>query len=897
MKQDIRFKGLMLNRDEQSAEHGELCVCGGVELHDGALRPSVLVGTDIAGGATLTNRLLYVHETANYTHYITVNQAGTTLYYSIPNAQGTAWSTTEISHAFSNIRSITSVGNTLCVMDDNGLHYILCKSTSNSWTYNYLGQQPPFTDIQFSLQFQESAQTADNQELYTASAPGDYEWEIGEETIPEEARGSLTDQVMAEINKRVDKVLGEGYFYAPFLIRYCYRLFDGSMVMHSSPCLMSPILQHPVIVKGKIYHVDNKELEYYVFTLQCKLKWRIFNDLTNLKAWGDIVKSIDVFITPQYSRIDTSGLIKIKGDPNLLDGLVSIVNGQKFDILDYIDGTYNGLGDEGSDVFNVPFPEVPESEYLERLRNASSFFLLKSVKLEELPDSYFLDYIDFDSSVVKNITVQEQMTDDYKTHNLLKPMSENSGLYVYNHRLNVYSLSETLFEGFSPNVMFQWSGVATTSPESYIEITAVTVYISTDKGVVERTISGSWRVDLFMIKEGYCFYPDSRAVAIKFTYRWNGSLTTFVRALESCRELNGAASFYGSETTAPTATSGITVPMPNKVYTSRADNPFYFPNLPGESGINSVGVGEILGLSVATRALSQGQVGDHDLIAFCTDGIWVFKVTQTGTYSQLHNISREVCVNKKSICQLDQSVIFASGNALNRFVESNVLPVSDVLDGPFFSTTRLPGFNANFTNNAAVAALLGFATAPVNYFKTGQVLFDSVSSRFIVLPQDMSSAFVALVFSIRDQAWSTMYVDALKAAINGYPYPYLQYGSGKIVRLDKPYDFNPTSVAPATVPVYDGIIVTRTLTFSDTMDIVRGFRQYTDCATMPLLFFYGSNDQRTWQYIGKSSRSFHNYMPGHPYRFFRVAIFIDNMRTDEKYQSLALEIVNKYAKL
>ena len=110
-----------------------------------------------------------------------------------------------------------------------------------------------------------------------------------------------------------------------------------------------------------------------------------------------------------------------------------------------------------------------------------------------------------------------------------------------------------------------------------------------------------------------------------------------------------------------------------------------------------------------------------------------------------------------------------------------------------------------------------------------------------------------------------------------------------MVCLDKPYDNLQGSACP-------GIVITRTLSFSDTMDVLRGFRQLTSCVTMPILYFFGSNDQLSWQPIGNSARPFHNYMTGHPFRFFRVAVSLDMMK-NERYQALALEIVNKYAKL
>jgi hypothetical protein len=337
--------------------------------------------------------------------------------------------------------------------------------------------------------------------------------------------------------------------------------------------------------------------------------------------------------------------------------------------------------------------------------------------------------------------------------------------------------------------------------------------------------------------------------------------------------------------------------LPNRIITSEVDNPYYFPL----EGRNAVGIGSVKGIAAVTRALSQGQVGDHDLVIFSTDGIWVLKVSSTGTYMSSHNISREVCSNVRSICQLDQSIVFATQRNLSKFVESDVVSISEVLDGPIPNlVTMLPGLKEWFSTDTPVGShpdaniwqMLNWGTPAVDMFNHGRVFYDYAGLRVIVLTADTSNASVALVFSIRDLAWSTMCVPAIKAVMPGYPSPFVQLGDGKVMILDKQYDYT----VPQNAVAKTGLIVTRTLTFSDTMDVLRGFRQLTDCAQPSLLFFYGSNDQRTWKMIGQTARDFYEYLPGHPYRFFRIAINT-SMLPNEEYQQLELEVINKYAKL
>ena len=944
MKETIRFKGLTLNGDEQSAQHGELSLCGNVELHDGALRPSVLKGTEIGSESTqgLLGTLLYVHTSTSYTNYITFiyNSANDyKLCRALPASYG--WVYIEIllydpvghpdnSIDFGNVRSVTSVGNTLCILTDVGLFYALYKNNS----YTLLGQQPPFLELQFNLKLDTydivlnptGTDGDKNRDTHTVQVSEEWVGDAGEGVrveVKEEMRSAVTEQVLAEINKRVDELTGEGFFYAPFLVRYCYRMFDGSMFMHSAPVLMASMLAHPVHVWNLFTPVagSSDSNKYRIILFRCALQACCVDSsvITALQNWSDVIKSVDVFVTPQFSRIDTSGTIdavdyftKDSHDWCTFDGKTLTAK-----------QLINAMYDYGQDFDHWGFeiPEYSEEEFFSRIKNASAFYRLCSFNITSLSDfftaSNLFKTLEYDGYILKNITVQEQMNDDYKTHNLLSPMDANSGgMYVYNHRLNLYGIKEKLFSGFSIRMLFPYADPEIpldqnnpwhlyVSPDIWHPF-RVEVAINTDSGVRYVTLMSPdnlqvggdpWYAFEWMIKYGYIFYPDSRGVRMEFSFF--GGVSSVYRELEDSPSLNGAFSFFAKSnpTTQLSGTINDLVPLPNKLYTSRADNPFYFPNLPGESGINSVGTGNIIGLAAVTRALSPGQVGDHDLLVFATDGIWALKVSSTGTYTAMHNISREVCTNPESICQLDQSVVFATKRSLSQIRESDVRSISDVLDGPILNlSTLLPRLNSDLTAGSEVKKLFDFGTPAISMFQSGKVLYDFASARLIVFNDTPTGSHIALVYSLKDMAWSTMCTGYVRAVVPGYPSPYIQMDVLKnnqqipsLFSLDLPYDHDKLTGR-------DGIIVTRTLTYSDTMDVLRGFRQYTDAATMPTLYFFGSNDQRTWKFIGTTNRSFYNYAPGHPVRFFRIAMLL-SLKMSERYQQLALEIINKYAKL
>ncbi len=986
-KEIIRFKGLSLNRDEQSADKGELSVCAGVELHDGALRPSVLEGSmvqhDVSGTMTDSvlkvkvsdtdhiTKLLYVHETASYRHFIGVYDKK--LYWF--QDDGTVGSPlvdtshTPI-HAFDSgdaIVSVNSIGNTLIVLAKTGVHYILWKDSD----YNYLGQQFPFVDIKFRPDGGHLAEYEYKDTMPDATLTGDkrvafrlvevnsgdiYETDDtiidGSAATPDqrsrvrikdEHQTLMTEAVQALINQTNNKVANEGHFYAPFLIRYCYRLYDGSMVMHSAPLLMN--ISHPDTSRvyacnlvtwatgahtsgyyGPVgafgifgnfdvhdeWQNDHPGEEGYAF--QCRktllaympsnvgIEYSVPPLPNNLSDWSDIISSVDIFISRQFPKEDFTEKVKRCVKAESLTSVLGVRQAALDSLTmktDY-DEQHKTIWYDSNDVngsapynINVVFDvkTTDDTEYLNMLRDTSNFFKLKSIDLNDLATTSGFVALQYDKYLIPIISTQEQMKDDYHSHYQLLPGDKDYGCYVYNHRLSLYGFNEKLFEGFGFGGMVN---IATDNNPT-ITITDIYVELKTEDGTKYVRHSegvGGVVTAQYLLCNSMLFYPDSRAVKM---YLKTSNYNYVIFNMKPHNFLNGAIStdyFYQTSVTpqtyAGTFRSNDIVLLQSKVLTSEVDDPYYFPL----EGRNTVGIGAIVGLAAVTRALSQGQVGDHDLIAFCTDGIWVMKVSGEGTYSAVHNISREVCTNPKSICQLDQSVAFATERSLSRFVESNVVSMSDELDGPAHNWSNLFGtfFNNTLLDCSSIILQLGFTTSAVEMFNGGSVFYDYAGSRVVVLPEDTSAASVALVFSIRDQAWSTMAIPAIKAVVPGYPSPFVQLGDGKVMILDKPYNYRSTG---ANVP---GLILTRELTFSDTMDVIRGYQHYADCAAAPMLWLFGSNDQRNWVALGNSNRWYNNYLPGRSFRFFRIAIYTQ-MKPSEEYQQLLLEIVNKYGKL
>ena len=955
MQQSIRYRGLSLTPDEMAVENGALSLCGNLELHDGALRPAIVSGTPLSQPLTVNGevaKILYVHETGNYRHFIAL--ASSSIYWF--KQDGTLGSTTPIKDFSdaSSVVSVTSVGNTVALITSEGIHYAL-------WTdeaYKYLGPKPPATNITFSLSKSDSYEDYSFGGVECDGSAEGFNVAFQQTTlgcsealnvvnttkrkkgmlcvnIKEEKQSDVTQSIYALVNRTNNAISKEGRFYANFFIRYCYRMFDGSMIMHSAPVFMpvqvpDAYLVYPVNVyfetfggssvdhnakfedkinvniadkDGTKYDFKVSKLTFMYYPRNVELLYSLdTSHVDELEEWKDVIKSIDFFISAPVIKVDTSEKITAFeiGQDNYGLGRGPIA-------ANYI------LSKSGATISRaysavVKFPGLSQDAYKNKMENASSFFKVCSINIEDL------EYTDnaplpVNKDSVYQVSLQEQMKDDYKTHNMLTA----EGGYVYNHRLNLFGLREKLFRGFGGDTLFplseSMSSFLFSKNANFYQIRYVCVELNTTSGkkVVESEFSTKY-IEGKLLVNASKFYPDSRATRMIILT----DSKTFAFPLTECKELNGAmfiGDFTGEEKEEDYLIDGYTpqvddvVELSNKIYTSESDNAFYFP----ANGINTVGIGTIQGIASTTRALSQGQFGQYPLMAFSTDGIWAMEVSSQGTYSSIHPISREVCSNPKSITQLDQSVLFATNRSLSRIAESQVVSMSDVLDGPGFNVAGKLGKFLGFFNDAngddnttkaiksQMRQLISFTSSPIDFFQRCQVIYDYKNSRIFCLDvsqktKGASADTVALCYSIKDQAWSTFLIKNVLTAINSYPHPYIQYRDGSVMVLDNGYDYEDDAE-------YHGIVVTRTLKFDEenAPDAITGYIHSLTSGTVPVMWLYGSNDNQNWHYLGRLGGMKSSYMASRSYRFFRIALYL-KMKSMNQYFTTRLEVIRRFSK-
>lgn len=968
MQQSIRYKGLSLTPDEMAVENGALSLCGNLELHDGALRPAIVAGTSLASALYIGNSasiatLLYIHETGSYKHLIGIRTESrvSTLYWF--DSDGSYMNSIYTFSSGVSILSVNSVGNTLIITATDGIHYAIFHPNGS---YQWLGQKPPFLEISFNTNYpfaekdypedypsggidtkgskyglieawQQTNISCDD--AYT-KLDGDT-WNPGEicANIKEDKQSDLTQSIYALVNRTNNIIARNGRFYANFFIRYCYRMFDGTMIMHSAPVFIPVQVPDSYMVqasnfyfpkgaitegssvinsainytnkdtfdrkdaKNNILTVTFNNASFYYYPRNVSLRYFMLEDanIAELKKWGDVIKSIDFFITPPITNVDTSEKIN---SLQIVPYNCSLGIGER---KCFYTNTEKRIG-----YVTVKFPTLADDVYKKRLKNTSSYFKVCSININELKSVSGVE-LPVDKNAVYQISLQEQMKDDYKSHNILYA----KGSYVYNHRLNLYGVKERLFAGFNDGVLlpqaeFLFGTRKTVDP--YLRISKIVVRLNTTSGIKYVEKAEKYQTvykQRSLICNASKFYPDSRAdKMVMWTYDEHGNQFILGFDLTPCDELNGAIHMGTFKTDVSeyiissfSYTADDVVDLSNKLYTSEADNPFHFPL----NGINTVGIGTIQGIASTTRALSQGQFGQYPLMAFSTDGIWALEVSSQGTYSSIHPISREVCSNPKSITQLDQSVLFATNRSLSRIAESQVVSMSDVLDGPGFNIVSNLGKFFNFfiaaegddaatkTIKAQMRQLIDFTSSPIDFFQRCQVIYDYKNSRIFCLDvsqqtKEASADTVALCYSIKDETWSTFLIKNVLTALNSYPHPYIQYRDGSVIVLDSGYDYEDDTE-------YHGIIVTRTLKFDEdnAPDAITGYIHSLTSGTVPVMWLYGSNDNQRWHYLGRLGGMKSSYMASHSYRFFRIALYL-KMKSMNQYFATRLEVIRRFNK-
>lgn len=892
-----------IHRTPSMANDGELSECINIEAHNGELTPSVM--PEIAFSLQEGDKLLYVHTSGNYKNYI------------IQRGEKLCWFSDEEKDKVDEIgdfkpTSIHSVGNTLVVLSETQMEYILYKSGE----YKPIGSRPPFCSISFGLrpkdnryirQYAELSREELN-ELYPSlvlkldeyiSEKGEFTFDLesiykdvdstGSEDRLDEVNlvNKMTELYHSVINKAIESGSKYGCFSDSFFIRYAYRMYDGSHYMQSAPCFI-PICTDGYLSEAFIQSTlergnpDFGKLGIGGEILRLMIDYQIVGfyngDLktgtNNITDWEDIIKGIDIFVTKGIRRINSDSKVYGFSTTNftpsgiLYYGIPRPNRGEE-QSNNYINNTYN----KGNKIF-LNVEKESKEDYDESIKSSSLFYKIASIKGV---DGIYNEYgksrrpLSIKENTLTNLEQQEVLDDDYDSHNDIIP----SFAHVYNGRLNISGIITKLFSGFPMESMVPYTYNEDGKNHTWTVKTSMEI-----EGKDIEVVSKS-NIKLYE-KPPFVYYPSTKVKKFKlYMYDEDNIDGTIVRSSFSSeynsevhKLLNG--SFYLSPTFGVEdvyqmdVTAGNPLPSgdpyisyPNKIYTSEINNPFFFPL----SGRNSIGTGDIIAISSNTKAISPGQFGQYPMIVFSTDGVWAMQVAGDGLYESIHPISKDICVNP-NVLQTNGPILFATDNGLYSVISESVEHISqimkgapDIMDIPEVDSTY--GFLLSSAKSSeSFNSFLKDAIFAHDYINNRVVIYNPEKEYSYIYCMDCGM-FAKMV--IQKEGVPTR----IQSVVKAYPEVYMQSGTDI-------YTFVHDKDILESIPT-KGIAITRPISFSDPLAMkvindVRLIYRKRNNGTRCKYAMFVSNDGNSW--------SLRTSLRGRSFKYFRFAVYTELADTD-----------------
>lgn len=892
-------KGMTNVPSDLMSDDNELEVCDGFIYRDGELKP---VQKPVKIGQT-SFTIMYVHKMADYKILIAkVEHSQSIICYKMTDDgididSGQTFSIGEPSE-------ITSVGNTLICVTENGIHYLLFKGTK----YVDLGTELPKPKVEFrtfanNLSIGSGKTTAlDIREFCETSKKTAYYDDSGSLTSVTTSKTSTywTYKPINDVNKFKDfQTAVQGHvasmikeaketnkFCFPFFVRYALKLHDGSYARISNPILVCPTINRnfkiaPYRHNGENYeesvnrqtldleNVNSSAAIFFIYNIgHSELYYKA--SIEGADNWKDIVKEIVVFASDEVRPFDIDGDFEFK-EPLEMDGYcyMNQVSGKPknlsggildFPVLDLNQSYKFTYDDYKARSVIMPKHVKSDREIIDELMSKTQFYKLFAINTDDANGK--LEYAPIAKHVVETLTEQEQLkTDDYYGWATMVAKK----VYPYNNRLNMTGVKRKPFSGFNDFIPIARAeqpgmpGVIQPFPdeqeyEIYTHIVAngMDAWVKADGYYTALPeMIGSW-----------IYYPDPNATEMLIIDKDTGSAVNI--KLKVHPRLNGAYCFdklpfprityegFEDDNARPVVDPNAHETLDSNIYTSVVNNPFLFE----ASGDNTVGTGSILGIIANTDAISQGQFGQYPLMVFTSEGIYAMSVTNEGMYGSIHPISREVCLENSTLVPTDKLVYFASEKGLMAASGAEVACMSEQLKGR--SSMQDGGF--------------------ANYLKDCLVAYDYRDSLLRIYSKVYPWQYI---YNMKDKTFSVVENGVkAKAVANDYPDNLIQDTDGNVYSLttkpDIVHDDN----------TYSGTVTTRALKLGGSIiqKSLRSVKHLMDASDngKVKMEVWGSDNAKHWRKL--------NSLGGKPWAYFKIRYTLTGFRASDSYAGTVIEV-------
>ena len=952
MIKEIKYSEITTVPPDNTCSDGDAALLLNLIPEDGALKP-VMPPKEVMALQDKMH-ITYIHKTTSFRHYIIHDDANKKLVWT---SDGKTFSDL---YTLGDIplHQVNAIGNTLMALTKDGTHYFLWDNAKQS--YKHLGTHLPELPITFGLKGEVVKTEEFNVDLLEREDVG----EDSKVTFGESNTKKVTNEVLAKVNKFIEEEsVAKGRFIFPFFVRYAFRLYDGSLTMHSAPILMQCSTKvAPEVLISKLSIKDGHKLDnfnYFVTAALCKLDYQISSSsaLRELENWKDIVKSVDIFISKPIYTYDQNG--KCTGIENINSSNANkvhclLINGakgieyttertgnnfaritekhtdarvdfskyqyyQEHNIYHLYAMAYPKTDREGGEMkinsTRVVIPRIKDDKLHEEIKSVAHFYLLNSIRLNDLLKVLEVKTTERTELRVKedylqSLITREVMSDDYDSHDILCARYS----FNYNARVNICGIKKRLFKGFSTTSMIQYCNgympfIDNDNDRSHLSyaIAATRAWVHINRNGKEFVLPCPMGEMSEFDNTYFLYYPNTDAYKITVdTMGYGGWRRRYEFPLEKHNFLNGAFFFSDFETMdkyivnkdplqedtflriEELTSQDEVIELPNKIYTSEVNNPFFFPL----SGINTIGTGEIKGICSAVKALSEGQFGQFPLYAFTDEGVWALEVSNTGTYIARQPITRDICIAAKSLTQIDSAVLFATERGIMLLQGSQAICISDVLNGdnivPLTALPKIDKILSHIELEEGTLKILPF----MEFVKECRMIYNYEHQRIIVYNIKCKYAYV---WSLKSKMWGMMqsniadnvnsYPDALAVLTNGSLVNFSDVGDAKEHgehsldgdnRIDK-INKNLLISRPIKLDYYD-------IHKSVDAIIPRGVFRHGHVKSI----LYASNDLFNWVPVWSSVDHYMRGFRGTPYKYLRI-ILLTELSKDEGITSCLVQ--------
>ena len=681
--------------------------------------------------------------------------------------------------------------------------------------------------------------------------------------------------VMAVANKFVElHSRRDNKFMYPFFVRYALRMYDGSLVCPSAPCLMMPnkgmTPQMWTIEPGGAGKCDT-----YTSANIAELMFRVV-DIEQLTRWKGLVSSVAIAVSPPIYSFNQGAEWTAKRQAIALEqrSVDNHDNGSEgYGLFDEGNGTftadwqfrnYNSV-DDSQKVYNIVLPKVDERHKEENLKNTAEFFIVKDLTLNELQEANGWVTLEMDEHTLDGLEGRQSLDDNAMS---LSKMCGRMQM-VYNSRLVEGNMVEHRFRGYMPSLMNGYCGNMRDGAEDGYPVEWIKAMVyGVENGeqhllcVADHGVSNNAPLLWFA-------YPGLTATrAVVWRRRMDGEYQRAELKLMRHKLLNLSIWFDGfnepmwtdmgkdadlneaQREEMQTPEQEAVVVSKTKLQQSVVNNPF----LSEPALVNIVGNSSILAMATTTQALSQGQFGDFPLYVFAADGIWAMSVGVDGAFSTSQPISRDVCSDPASVVMTDNAVVFATAQGLKMIRGSVITNMSVQMEGAVADVSALIDIDQSF-NNMIINDTMDFNTM----IGKSRMAYDYESNLLHIYPDYLDAHYLCSLGN-GEFAMSTFASRPL-AIVNDYPRTIIQTNEG-LLRLAG------RNVASRA----GGILLTRPVCMGDPVALkrlkdLRVVWNQLETDSSVKVAVLASNDRRHWWRM----RSLNS----HSYRWFRIALFAD----------------------